>query len=304
MKRLKNFISAFLSVTILSATLTVLPVAQAEETGVFSKNIMTGDIDGNGIVDITDLTALSLALIGDKDLTEDQLKIADVDEDGAVTLADLARIQQYLSKKLESFVMFETLRAQRSESSEVQKYTAQELLNYIDYYASVNVITPMSELDKKFPIEQLYTPENASPYCIYQLDSGEKMYVFFDGNMFFINPVIAVFIVKDTLGFENFNGLETGMTLADVEAIDSGTKLMDTVKNHPLGRGNTLHMTKDGFVKITYTVGNFKNAPIPEDSEEFIIEKIEFIPSESDIEITFMDELRKFVFALPVNLED
>lgn len=293
MKKIRNFISAFLSVTILSTTSSVLPVAKAEETVVFSKNIMTGDLDGNGTIDITDLTSLSLALIGDKELTEDQLKLADVDEDGAVTLADLARIQQYLSKKLESFVMFETLKAQRSE---VQKYSAQELLNYIDYYAGVNIITPMAELDKKFPIQQLYTPENASPFCIYHLDTGEKMFVFFDGNMFFINPVIAVFIVKDTLDSKNFNTLEAGMTLADVETIDSGTKLMDTVKNHPLGRGNTLHMTKDGFVKITYTVGNFKNAPIPEDPEEFKIEKVEFIPNGGDIEITYMDEIKTFTF--------
>jgi len=63
--------------------------------------VTTGDIDLNGTIDVTDLTELSLALIGDKELSDDQQKAADVDGDGAVTLADLARLQQYLSKKID-----------------------------------------------------------------------------------------------------------------------------------------------------------------------------------------------------------
>jgi len=47
------------------------------------------------------LTELSLALIGDNQLTADQQKYSDIDGDGAVTLADLARLQQYLSKKID-----------------------------------------------------------------------------------------------------------------------------------------------------------------------------------------------------------
>ena len=62
-----------------------------------------GDINPDGIVDITDLTELSLALLGDRNLSENQKKAADVDGDGAVTIADLARLQQYLSKKITSF---------------------------------------------------------------------------------------------------------------------------------------------------------------------------------------------------------
>ena len=62
-----------------------------------------GDIDGSGNIDVTDLTELSLALLGDRELTDDQQKAADVDADGAVTLADLARLRQYLSKKITSF---------------------------------------------------------------------------------------------------------------------------------------------------------------------------------------------------------
>jgi hypothetical protein len=67
------------------------------------KNSIPGDVNFDGIIDVTDLTELSLALIGDKELTSEQKNVADVDGDGSVTLADLARFQQFLSKKVDSF---------------------------------------------------------------------------------------------------------------------------------------------------------------------------------------------------------
>lgn len=62
----------------------------------------SGDINSDGIVDVTDLSELSLALIGDRTLTEVQQKAADVTGDGEVKLADLAKFKQYLSKQIES----------------------------------------------------------------------------------------------------------------------------------------------------------------------------------------------------------
>jgi hypothetical protein len=66
-------------------------------------SVKLGDVDCNGTIDVTDLTELSLALLGDNKLTEVQQKAADIDSDNLVTLADLARLQQYLSKKITSF---------------------------------------------------------------------------------------------------------------------------------------------------------------------------------------------------------
>lgn len=64
--------------------------------------ILLGDLNSDGKADLTDLSELSLALVGDKELTEAQQKAADVDGDGAVKLADLAKFRQYLSKRISS----------------------------------------------------------------------------------------------------------------------------------------------------------------------------------------------------------
>ncbi len=70
------------------------PATDAPETD--STKITKGDITADGIVDVTDLTELSLALIGDRELSDEQMKAADVDDTGEVNLADLAKIRQFL----------------------------------------------------------------------------------------------------------------------------------------------------------------------------------------------------------------
>lgn len=67
-----------------------------------SDSFIIGDVDGNGRVDVTDLSFLSLNLIGEHDLSGDNEKAADVDKDGKITLADLARLRQFLSRIIET----------------------------------------------------------------------------------------------------------------------------------------------------------------------------------------------------------
>ncbi|MBR6924273.1 MAG: dockerin type I repeat-containing protein [Oscillospiraceae bacterium] len=67
-----------------------------------NSSFVSGDIILSQSVDTTDLTALSLALIGDVKLSTEQIKAADVDGDGNVTIADLAKLRQYLSKKIDT----------------------------------------------------------------------------------------------------------------------------------------------------------------------------------------------------------
>lgn len=57
-----------------------------------------GDLDDSGVVDLTDLSILSQVLLGDMDATEEINKAADVDVNGKVNLADLARLKRYISK--------------------------------------------------------------------------------------------------------------------------------------------------------------------------------------------------------------
>ncbi|MBP1591437.1 MAG: dockerin type I repeat-containing protein, partial [Oscillospiraceae bacterium] len=63
--------------------------------------LVYGDINADTNIDVTDMSLLSLYLIGDRKLTGDQLKAADTLTDGTVNLTDLATLRQYLSKKID-----------------------------------------------------------------------------------------------------------------------------------------------------------------------------------------------------------
>ncbi|WP_049962577.1 glycoside hydrolase family 9 protein [Ruminococcus sp. HUN007] len=82
---------------------TVEPTTEPTDKPTTEPTVMKGDIDGNGVVDITDVSLLSLYLIGDKKLSDTALKAADVDGDGDVRLTDAARMLQFLSKNITSF---------------------------------------------------------------------------------------------------------------------------------------------------------------------------------------------------------
>ena len=50
-------------------------------------------------VDLTDLTMLSLYLLGDRQFNDTQLKSADVSYDGSVDIGDLAYLKQYVCQE-------------------------------------------------------------------------------------------------------------------------------------------------------------------------------------------------------------
>ncbi|MBQ9981051.1 MAG: dockerin type I repeat-containing protein [Oscillospiraceae bacterium] len=63
------------------------------------ENENPGDINGDGVADLTDMTLLSLDIIGDYDITDEKAKTnADVLKDGEVNLADLAYYKQFISQ--------------------------------------------------------------------------------------------------------------------------------------------------------------------------------------------------------------
>lgn len=66
-------------------------------------DIMVGDINHDGIVDMMDLTLISLYCLGDKTLSDVEILAADVTGDGEVDLTDLASIKQFVMNIISSF---------------------------------------------------------------------------------------------------------------------------------------------------------------------------------------------------------
>ncbi len=63
--------------------------------------IVYGDLDNDGKVDITDLSIMAVKLVDKKDFAADQKIRADVNGDGMVTLTDLATVRQFISKVID-----------------------------------------------------------------------------------------------------------------------------------------------------------------------------------------------------------
>ncbi|MDO5558886.1 MAG: glycoside hydrolase family 9 protein [Oscillospiraceae bacterium] len=61
--------------------------------------IMYGDLDGNKVVEMTDLTKMSQFFIGDIKLTDSEKAAAEVNGDGDLNLADLSHLKQYILKE-------------------------------------------------------------------------------------------------------------------------------------------------------------------------------------------------------------
>ncbi|MDD6826852.1 MAG: dockerin type I repeat-containing protein, partial [Oscillospiraceae bacterium] len=61
-----------------------------------------GDVNADNTVDLTDLSELALAVIGDIELTDSQKSAADINGDGEVNVSDLARLKQFVSNSITS----------------------------------------------------------------------------------------------------------------------------------------------------------------------------------------------------------
>ena len=58
--------------------------------------LMEGDVNCDGCVSLKDSTAIKFALVGEKDLTADQIECADTNDDGEVSLKDSTLIRKWL----------------------------------------------------------------------------------------------------------------------------------------------------------------------------------------------------------------
>lgn len=62
-----------------------------------------GDINLDGTVDVTDLSEFAVMLVEEVEFTPSMKLSADIDGDDEVTLSDLARMRQYVSKRIDIF---------------------------------------------------------------------------------------------------------------------------------------------------------------------------------------------------------
>ena len=60
--------------------------------------ILYGDINNDNDINLSDLTMLSLALVGDAELSSEQKLVADVAYNDSIDIADLALLKQYICK--------------------------------------------------------------------------------------------------------------------------------------------------------------------------------------------------------------
>ncbi|MDR1564569.1 MAG: hypothetical protein LBS74_06395, partial [Oscillospiraceae bacterium] len=138
----------------------------------------------------------------------------------------------------------------------------------------------------------LRTFDNSMSYCVYKLNDGGACYVFFHGE-----PTFAfadyLFIVKKPLKKSDFLDLKVGDTISKVETIDEGMQAINSIQTDYLFPTKTsLHMVKDGFVKITYTSKT-------DNIDDFKVKSIEFIENGSEINMNgFPEEV--YYWAKPI----
>ncbi len=151
----KRIIAALLSLTMVSSYFCALPSASAES--------IKGDVNSDGVVDVTDLTQVSLYLIGDAELTDEQKELADVDYDGEVKLTDLAKIRQYISKKIDSLARTGNTLSEDTLALPVYKSSRTEADNesrgnYSAFVSSFSDDVLLNTDDEKEGVNKVYSP--------------------------------------------------------------------------------------------------------------------------------------------------
>ncbi len=97
MKKVKNFrkVTAALSALAMLGMMSVNPVSAAETR-------LYGDVNNNQVVDLTDLSILSLHLVGDTKFDASQKDQMDFDRDGKCDIVDLATLRSFISHSLQA----------------------------------------------------------------------------------------------------------------------------------------------------------------------------------------------------------
>ncbi|MEG0570123.1 MAG: hypothetical protein RR497_00580 [Oscillospiraceae bacterium] len=151
-----------------------------------------------------------------------------------------------------------------------KSYHQKELISNLSYFGADNFNTMLDEINEKYPVECIRTFDDSLTYCIYKLKEGGLLYVFFHSDI--LKFADYVFVVKDTLYKKDFDKLRSGDSISEVESIDKGTKLINSIYTEYLNNKTTFHMVKDGFMKIEYTSQS-------RDISTYKVKSVEFVPN-------------------------
>ena len=101
-KMRKNKIAAAVSSFMIAAYMTVPLYAESAVPKAKPSEYVHGDVNLDGMIDVTDITQLGLALVDKVVLDDIHFAYSDADYDGEVNLVDYAILRQYVSKKITS----------------------------------------------------------------------------------------------------------------------------------------------------------------------------------------------------------
>ena len=95
--------------TLASGTVTVgasnIDTRQYYEFNITVSDVLLGDVDGNGAIELKDVTKLQNYMAGAAILNDKQKDAADVNSNGSISLKDVLMIQQYVAKKIDCFAV-------------------------------------------------------------------------------------------------------------------------------------------------------------------------------------------------------
>ena len=144
--------------------------------------------------------------------------------------------------------------------------------------------TTLFALDRKFPVEVLRTFDSESlPYVVYRLEEGGYAFLFFRRERRGYS-LDFVFVVKESLTRQSFDEIEIGSSFAEVEAVDSGFRTLNSIITDyaPLGwdvrEQASIHMVREGFIRIQYDSVH-QCFLYGRSTEELYVTSIEFIPN-------------------------
>ncbi len=160
----------------------------------------------------------------------------------------------------------------------------EEMMKFVYFGGSDNFNIMLNHYDTKFSVEciRMFEDDNFAPYCIFRLEEGGYLYVFFHGGDLWFTDY--AFFVKEPLTYKDFDKVQTGSKLEIVEQIDEGFSSYLRTNSVPFGGlAKSVHLVEDGFVVLDYKLTEGEWSSISFESTEWlknvVVKSKKFIPN-------------------------